>query len=129
LQIYSAYPYFSWLEELDRFGSRTFQNLKRKYCRRRTLLRARKEDIAMKKFLLIAAASLTLSATVPASAQVYFGAGPGGVGVGVGDPDYGWRHRHWRDSYAFDRDDCRVIRERVVTPSGRVIYRSRHICD
>jgi hypothetical protein len=81
----------------------------------------------MKKFLLIAAASLTLAATVPASAQVYFGAGP--VGVGVGDPDYGWRHRHWRDSYAFDRDDCRVIRERVVTPSGRVIYRSRHICD
>ena len=83
----------------------------------------------MKKFLLIEAASLTLAATVPASAQVYFGAGPGGVGVGVGDPDYGWRHRYWRDSYAFDRDDCRVIRERVVTPSGRVIYRSRHICD
>jgi len=45
----------------------------------------------MKKFLLIAAASLTLAATVPASAQVYFGAGPGGVGVRVGDPDYGWR--------------------------------------
>jgi hypothetical protein len=76
----------------------------------------------MKKLLLIAAASLTLAATVPASAQVYFGAGPGGVGVGVGDPDYGWRHRHWRDSYAFDRDDCRVIRERIVTPSGRVIF-------
>jgi len=74
-------------------------------------------------------ASLTLAATVPASAQVYFGGGPGGVGVGVGDPDYGWRHRYWRDSYAFDRDDCRVIRERVVTPSGRVIYRSRHICN
>jgi hypothetical protein len=90
---------------------------------------AKKEDIAMKKFLLIAAASLTLAATVPASAQVYFGAGPGGVGVGVGDPGYGWRHRHWRDSYAFDRDDCRVIRERIETPSGRVIYRSRHICD
>ena len=35
----------------------------------------------MKKFLLIAAASLTLAATVPANAQVYFGAGPGGVGV------------------------------------------------
>ena len=81
----------------------------------------------MKKFLLIAAASVTLAATVPAGAQVYFGAGPGGVGVG--DPGYGWRHRHWRDSYAFDRDDCRVIRERIVTPSGRVIYRSRHICD
>jgi P pilus assembly chaperone PapD len=33
----------------------------------------KKEDIAMKKFLLIAAASLTLAATVPASAQVYLG--------------------------------------------------------
>ncbi len=81
--------------------------------------------------LMIAAALLTLGASVPASAQVYFGAGPGGVGVGVGDPyynDWGWRHRHhyWRGDYA---SDCRVIRERIVTPSGRVIYRSRQICD
>ena len=83
----------------------------------------------MKKFLLIAAASLTLAATVPASAQVYFGAGPGGVGVGVGGPDYGWRHRHWRHGYdAYARGDCRIIRERVVTPYGRVFYRSREIC-
>ncbi len=79
--------------------------------------------------LMIAAALLTLGASVPASAQVYFGAGP--VGVGVGDPyynDWGWRHRHhyWRGDYA---SDCRVIRERIVTPSGRVIYRSRQICD
>ncbi len=84
----------------------------------------------MKKLLLIAAASVTLATTVPASAQVYFGAGPGGVGVSVGDPDYGWRHRHWRHGYgAFARGDCRVIRERAVTPYGRVIYRSREICD
>ncbi len=85
----------------------------------------------MKKFLLIVAASLTLAATIPASAQVYFGAGPGGVGVGVGvgDPDYRWRHRYWRHGYdAYARGDCRVIRERVVTPYGRVIYRSREIC-
>jgi hypothetical protein len=83
----------------------------------------------MKKFLLIAAASLTLTATVPASAQVYFGAGPGGVGVGVGDPDYSWRYRHWHRGYnAYARGDCRVIRERIVTPYGRVIYRSREIC-
>ena len=84
----------------------------------------------MKKFLLIAAASLTLATTAPASAQVYIGAGPDGASVGVGDPDYGWRHLHWRhgdDAYA--RGDCRVIRERVVTPSGRVIHRSREICD
>jgi hypothetical protein len=83
----------------------------------------------MKQFLLIAVASLTFAATAPASAQVYFGAGPGGVGVGVGDPDYGWRHRHWRDSYASDRGDCRVIRERIETSSGSVAYRSRQTCD
>ena len=29
---------------------------------------------------------------------------------------------------AYARGDCRVIRERVVTPYGRVIYRSREIC-
>lgn len=80
----------------------------------------------MKKFLLIAAASMTLAMSVPASAQVYFGAGPGGVGVGVG-PGYGWHHRHyWRDDYA---SDCRLIRERIVTPSGHVIHRTRQICD
>ncbi len=68
--------------------------------------------------LLIGAALLTLAVSAPASAQVYFG---------VGDHDWGWRHHHhyWRD-YA---NDCRVIRERIVTPSGRVIYRSRQICD
>ena len=83
----------------------------------------------MKNFLLIAVASLTLAATVPASAQVYFGAGPGGVDVGVGNPDYGWRHRHWRHGYnLYARGDCRIIRERVVTPYGRVFYRSREIC-
>ncbi len=84
----------------------------------------------MKKFLMISAASLMLAVAVPASAQVYFGAGPGGVEVGVG-PTYGWRHRHWRDRYWDDAyaGDCRVIRERFVTPDGRVIYRSRQICD
>lgn len=77
---------------------------------------------------MIGAALLTLAVASPASAQVYLDAGPRGVDVGVGSPDYGWRHRHrhWRDDYA---SDCRVIRERIVTPSGRVIYRSRQICD
>ncbi|MBI3704311.1 MAG: hypothetical protein HY244_10830 [Rhizobiales bacterium] len=78
---------------------------------------------------LTGAALLTLAVAAPASAQVYFGAGPGGVGVGIGDPhynDWGWRHRHYRGTYA---SDCRVIRERIETPSGRVIYRSRQVCD
>src|SRR5262249_8510947 len=44
---------------------------------------------------------------------------------------YGWRHRYWRHypgAYAYARD-CRVVRQPVETASGRVIYRSRQICD
>ena len=43
---------------------------------------------------------------------------------------YRWRHRHWHHyaAYAYARD-CRVVRQRVETSSGRVIYRSRQICD
>lgn len=44
---------------------------------------------------------------------------------------YGWRHRHWRHSsgpYAYARD-CRLVHQRVETASGRVIYRSRQVCD
>jgi hypothetical protein len=77
--------------------------------------------------LLVAAAATTLAlAAAPASAQVRFGAGPGGVEFGFGDHDRGW-HRGWHD-YGSARD-CRVTRERVVTPSGHVIYRTNRDCD
>jgi hypothetical protein len=77
----------------------------------------------------------TLGIAVPASAQVFVGADAGGagvrvgpVGVGVG-PDYGWRHRHYYgDDYAYSPGGCRVIRDRVVTPSGRVIIRTHRDC-
>lgn len=77
---------------------------------------------------IIGATLLTLVVSSPASAQVYLDVGPHGIDVGVGTPDYGWRDRHYgyRDDYA---SDCRVIRERIVTPFGQVIYRSHQICD
>jgi hypothetical protein len=84
----------------------------------------------MRALLFAAAASVALVAAVPASAQVYFGAGPHGAGVGVGPfgfgvgPRYGWRN-HWRGDYAYD---CPVVRERFITPSGRVIFRARRDC-
>jgi hypothetical protein len=53
--------------------------------------------------------------------------GPVGAGVGVGPYD-GYHHRHWRD-YGYAASECRVIRERTETPSGRVIVRTRRICD
>jgi hypothetical protein len=92
----------------------------------------------MKKVLfgLVAAAALGLA--VPASAQVGVGVGPGGAGVQVGPfgagvgPDYGWgpRHRYYRgyESYGY-AGNCRTVRERIVTPSGRHIFRTRRICD
>ena len=89
-----------------------------------------KEDL-MRKLLFATAATVALMAAVPASAQVYVGADPYGAGVGVGPfrlgvgPRYGWRD-HWRHDYAYG---CRMIRERTVTPSGRVIYETRRTCD
>lgn len=92
----------------------------------------------MKTLLLAGAAAVTLAMTVPASAQVGIGADPGGVGVHVGPlgvgvgPDYwGGGYRRWHrgyDAYNY-AGDCRVMRERIVTPSGRVIFRTRRICD
>ena len=92
----------------------------------------------MKKLLIAAsaAAALMVAAAAPAAAQFYAGAGPAGAGVQIGPfgfgvgPAYGWRDRHYTDGYyAYGAGDCRVVRERVVTPSGRVILRTHRICD
>jgi hypothetical protein len=78
--------------------------------------------LAMSAFAIAGAAALT-----PANAQgVGVQVGPFGAGVGVYDGPY--RHRYWHDDYAYARD-CRVIRERIETPSGRIILRSRRVCD
>ena len=79
----------------------------------------------MKKFLLIAPVFLTLAATMPASGQVYPDAGLNRLD----DPNYGWPQSHWRRGYdANARSNCRVIRERIVMPDGRVVESSREIC-
>ncbi len=86
----------------------------------------------MRKLVLAAAAAVSLVATVPASAQVYMGADPGGAGVQVGPfgvgvgPRYGWRD-YGPEYYAYGAD-CPVVRERIVTPSGRVIHQTRRSC-
>jgi hypothetical protein len=46
----------------------------------------------MRKFLFAAAAAAAITAAVPASAQVYFGADPGGAGVQVGPFGFGVGH-------------------------------------
>src|SRR6185436_14146233 len=70
----------------------------------------------------------------PASAQVFIGAdsggagvqlGPVGVGVGPRFSDDSYYHRRGYDANAYHGGDCRLIRSRVVTPSGRVVVRTR----
>src|SRR5262245_36557434 len=88
----------------------------------------------IRKLLVSAiAAGALAAAAVPASAQVYGGIGLAGAGVQIGPfaagvaPGYE-RHHHWGGRYAY-AGDCRVMREGTVTPSGRVIFTTRRICD
>jgi hypothetical protein len=92
------------------------------------------EEMSMRKILFATLATVAVFAAVPASAQVYLGAGPGGAGVQVGPfgfgvgPRYGYRdygYRDYDDSYAYG---CPAVRERIVTPRGHVIYRTRRSC-
>ncbi len=85
----------------------------------------------MKRLLFVAAAAVPLLAAVPASAQIGFEVGPFAFGVG---PHY-WHGPYrgdWDGPYAYDDGygyGCRNIRERFVTPSGRIIFRTRRYCD
>ena len=95
----------------------------------------------MKKLLVIAAVAASALVAAPASAQFWAGADEAGVGVQVGPvgvgvgPRYGWHEPYYRDRYyghpgyyAYGAGDCRVIRERIVTPYGRVIIKTRREC-
>ena len=89
----------------------------------------------MKKLLITALAATAIAATaVPASAQFWAGADNSGVGVQVGPvgvgvgPRFGWHDPHWRDHYAYAPGECRIIRARQVTPSGRVIISRNRVC-
>jgi hypothetical protein len=90
-------------------------------------------EFPMKRLLLAAAAAgITLVAAVPASAQVYLGGGPspGGVDVAPVGPgveqSYGARDQ-WRGDYS-DIGSCRLVRDRTVTPGGRVVFRTHRDC-
>ena len=89
----------------------------------------------MIKLLIAASAAATIALAAPASAQFYVGADPGGVGVQVGPfglgvgPRYDRHDRYYTDGYYAYGGECRIVRERVVTPHGRVIYRTHRICD
>ena len=76
----------------------------------------------MRLAILGAVIGATLLGALPASAEVVIRAGEGGVAVHERD---GNRHRNdWRRH----RAECRVVRERTVTRSGRVIIRTHRTC-
>ena len=87
----------------------------------------------MKKLLFAAIAVVTLGMAIPANAQVFVGADPGGAGVRVGPfgtgvgPDYWGGPRYYRH-YAYV-PACRSVHTRIMTPSGRVIWRTHRECD
>jgi hypothetical protein len=97
----------------------------------------------MRNILFATLAAATVFAAVPASAQIYLGGGGvqvGPFGFGVGprygyrnhDYDYGYRnydngYRNYDNDYAYG--GCQLVRERVVTPRGHVIYRTRRECN
>lgn len=79
----------------------------------------------MKKFAFGIAALALMAVTVPASAQVSIRGGDEGVRVRIGNDHDRWDHRrNWRHH----RADCRVIKERTRTPSGRVVVRTTRTC-
>jgi hypothetical protein len=90
----------------------------------------------MRRILLATLAAATVLAAMPASAQVFVGADRGGAGVQVGPfgfgvgPRFGYDRGYDRSYY--DRDDyaygCPLVRERIVTPRGHVIYRTHRSC-
>jgi len=89
---------------------------------------------AMRKLLLGLMSLGAVTIAAPAQSQVYVGAGPVGVEVGAGprhyrDDDWRWRHRRDFGARAYDSyGACRVVRERIETPSGRVIIKTRRSC-
>jgi hypothetical protein len=97
----------------------------------------------MRKLFMTALAVTAIAVTaVPASAQFWAGADRSGVGVQVGPlgagvgPRFGWNdpyrgdtYRHYRDGYRhYGASNCRIVRERHITPSGRKIIRSKRVC-
>ena len=88
----------------------------------------------MKTLIFAAVAAATLGMAAPASAQFFVGADPGGAGVQVGPIGAGVGPRFWGGpyhrgygAYAYG-GDCRLVRERIRTPSGRLILRTHRVC-
>jgi hypothetical protein len=86
----------------------------------------------IRKLLVSAVAAGALAAAaVPASAQFFVGADPYGAGVQIGPFAAGVGPRfdpYYRGGPCAYAGECRMIRERTVTPTGQVIFTTRQAC-
>lgn len=76
----------------------------------------------MKFAIMVAVLAATVISALPASAEVVVRAGEGGIAISERHHDA--RHNNWRRHHA----ECRTVRTRTVTPSGRVIIKTRRTC-
>jgi hypothetical protein len=83
----------------------------------------------VKKLLLaVGGAALTIMAAAPAFAQ---NAGPPPEAFPPYTPDPYANYSssdQWRYNYS-DAGECRIVRDRILLPSGRVTVRTRRDCD
>jgi hypothetical protein len=79
----------------------------------------------MRKLLFATAAAAAFVAAIPASAQVVYADPEPGVGVQVGPFGFGVGPRYGWQRYTYD---CPLVRERIVTADGRVIFRMHREC-
>jgi len=82
----------------------------------------------MKRLLFAAVAIAALGIAAPAGAQVGAGVGPGGAGVQVGPVGAGVGPAYGSRRTVGVGPGCRTVRERIITPSGRKIIRTRRVC-
>jgi hypothetical protein len=82
----------------------------------------------MRLLVLSAAIAATVLGVLPASAEVEIRAGEGGVAIHERDGDRDRDSSRHRDGWRSHHAECRVVRERIETPSGRVIVKTRRTC-
>lgn len=85
----------------------------------------------MKQLLLaVGGAAMMIMAAAPAFAQAQ-GAAPPPEAFPPYVPDTStgyWPNEQWRHDYS-DIGECRLVRERILLPSGRVTVRTHRDCD
>jgi hypothetical protein len=101
------------------------QSMRNRVLRQAFIFRGIEKEEPMRKLLFAAVAAAAMIAAVPASAQVVYADPEPGVGVQIGPFGFGVGPRYGGRHYAYD---CPLVRERIVTPNGRAIFRMHREC-